>query len=196
MKIKNIFNELLTLFGERLALLPLIFVFSFVFIFERAGEVQAQETIFKQNFNIEGLQVIVGSLENVNFGSNVLPEVKTEEKIKEVSEQAKPNVISVKVESVRVPVTPTPTPTVVAVAESGDIWDQLAKCESGGNWSINTGNGYYGGLQFSQGAWNSVGGAGLPSDASRDEQIEKGKALQAKRGWGAWGLCAKKLNLN
>lgn len=76
------------------------------------------------------------------------------------------------------------------------IWDTLAKCESGGNWSINTGNDYYGGLQFNQSAWNGVGGAGFAHEASREEQIERGKILQVNRGWGVWGLCAKKLGLN
>ncbi|MDO8269452.1 MAG: transglycosylase family protein [Candidatus Levybacteria bacterium] len=90
----------------------------------------------------------------------------------------------------------TPTPTPVIAPESDDIWIRLAQCESKQNWSIDTGNGYYGGLQFSLGAWASVGGLGKPSDASKDEQIAKGKLLQQRRGWGAWGGCAKKLGLN
>lgn len=90
----------------------------------------------------------------------------------------------------------TPTPTPVASPVNDDVWIQIAQCESKQNWSIDTGNGYYGGLQFSLGAWASVGGAGKPSEASREEQISKGKLLQAKRGWGVWGMCAKKLGLN
>lgn len=96
-------------------------------------------------------------------------------------------------------VTPTPSPTPAPVTQAAnsdtDIWEKLAQCESKGNWSINTGNGYYGGLQFSEGAWNSVGGTGLPSNAGRDEQIMRGKMLQEKRGWGPWGGCSKKLGL-
>lgn len=80
-------------------------------------------------------------------------------------------------------------------AESGSVWDQIARCESGGNWAINTGNGYYGGLQFSLGSWRGVGGAGLPNQASREEQIARGKMLQARQGWGAWPACARKLGL-
>lgn len=93
--------------------------------------------------------------------------------------------------------TPTPLPTEIPTPTpiGEDIWDKLAACESGGNWAIDTGNGYFGGLQFSQGAWESVGGSGSPASATREEQIEKGKKLQAIRGWGAWGACAKKLNL-
>ncbi len=93
--------------------------------------------------------------------------------------------------------TPTPTPTPVPVDASDDsIWVKVAECESHQNWADDTGNGYYGGLQFSQGAWNSVGGSGTPNTASRDEQITRGKMLQQVRGWGAWGACARKLGLN
>lgn len=95
--------------------------------------------------------------------------------------------------------TPTPTPPPVGGPvdpASDDIWNKIADCETHQNWGANTGNGYFGGLQFNQGAWNSVGGNGLPSDASRDEQISRGKMLQANRGWGAWGACARHLGLN
>ncbi len=87
-------------------------------------------------------------------------------------------------------------PEIVPADSEGDaIWDELADCESGGNWSINTGNGYYGGLQFSQGSWNAVGGSGLPSSVPREEQILRGKLLQARGGWGNWPACARSLGL-
>ncbi len=92
---------------------------------------------------------------------------------------------------------PTVTPIQQAIGGVGeDIWDKIALCESNGNWNINTGNGYFGGLQFSQGAWDSTGGVGIPSEASREEQITRGKILQEKRGWGVWGDCARRLGLN
>jgi len=75
-------------------------------------------------------------------------------------------------------------------APSGGVWAAIAQCESGGNWSINTGNGYYGGLQFSLSSWRAVGGSGLPSDASASEQISRAQALQAREGWGAWPVCS------
>ena len=78
---------------------------------------------------------------------------------------------------------------------SGSVWDKLAKCESGGNWSINTGNGYYGGLQFSLSTWRAYGGSGLPSNASREQQIAIAKKLQADAGWGAWPACSAKVGL-
>lgn len=78
----------------------------------------------------------------------------------------------------------------------GGVWDRLAGCESGGNWSINTGNGFYGGLQFTISSWQGVGGSGLPSDASREEQIMRGQMLQSRQGWGAWPACSAKLGLS
>jgi hypothetical protein len=79
---------------------------------------------------------------------------------------------------------------------AGDsVWDRLAECESGGNWSINTGNGYYGGLQFSESSWHAVGGAGLPHQHSREEQIKRGKILQQQAGWGSWPACSAELGL-
>jgi hypothetical protein len=77
----------------------------------------------------------------------------------------------------------------------GSVWDRLAQCESGGNWSINTGNGYYGGLQFTLSTWRSVGGSGYPHQASREEQIARAEILQARSGWGQWPACTAKLGL-
>lgn len=88
----------------------------------------------------------------------------------------------------------TPTPTIDPTADV--TWDELAACESNGHWNDDTGNGYYGGLQFSQSAWNSVGGTGNPAQASQTEQIARGKMLEAQRGWEPWGACAKKLGLD
>ena len=84
-----------------------------------------------------------------------------------------------------------------AAAVSGDdaaIWAAIAQCESGGNPSINTGNGYYGMYQFSLPTWRSVGGSGLPSDASVEEQTMRARMLQQRSGWGQWG-CAYRLGL-
>jgi uncharacterized protein YabE (DUF348 family) len=78
------------------------------------------------------------------------------------------------------------------------VWDRLAQCESGGNWSINTGNGYYGGLQFSLGTWLAYGGgayAHLPSDASREQQIAVAERLRAVSGYHPWPACARRLGL-
>jgi uncharacterized protein YabE (DUF348 family) len=84
-------------------------------------------------------------------------------------------------------------------AGGNSVWDALAECESGGNWAINTGNGYYGGLQFAQSTWLSYGGgayAQLPSDASREEQIAIAiKVRDASGGYSPWPACAASLGL-
>ena len=78
----------------------------------------------------------------------------------------------------------------------GGVWDSLAKCESGGNWSINTGNGYYGGLQFSLGTWRAFGGSGYPHQTSKAEQIRIATKVRDNRGgYGDWPACARKLGL-
>lgn len=87
---------------------------------------------------------------------------------------------------------PAPAPDM---ASGNTVWDRLAQCESGGNWATNTGNGYYGGLQFSPTTWASVGGSGLPHQHSREEQIKRGKILQARAGWGQWPHCSSQLGL-
>lgn len=81
---------------------------------------------------------------------------------------------------------------------SGSVWDRLAQCESGGNWSINTGNGYYGGVQFSAPTWNAMGGqkyAPTADKATREQQIEIASKLQAQSGWGQWPACSASLGL-
>ena len=95
------------------------------------------------------------------------------------------------------PATTAPAPRAAATrspdpnAES--TWDTLAKCESGGNWAADTGNGYYGGLQFSLATWRNLGGDGYPNKASKATQIAMGKKLYARSGWDAWPGCSRKL---
>lgn len=75
---------------------------------------------------------------------------------------------------------------------SGDsVWDRLAECESGGNWSINSGNGFYGGLQFDLSTWQSNGGSGYPHENSREEQIRVAKVLYSNRGASPWPHCGQ-----
>jgi len=81
-------------------------------------------------------------------------------------------------------------------AGGSSVWDSLAQCESGGNWAINTGNGYYGGLQFSLSTWQSNGGSGYPHQNSREEQIRVATRLRdASGGYGAWPHCSASLGL-
>ena len=79
-----------------------------------------------------------------------------------------------------------------ATAAPSSAWDALAQCESGGNWAINTGNGYYGGLQFNARTWSAFGGSGMPHQASKGEQIAVAERVLAKQGWNAWPSCSRK----
>jgi resuscitation-promoting factor RpfA len=83
----------------------------------------------------------------------------------------------------------------VASADTGTAWDKLAQCESTGNWSINTGNCFSGGLQFTPSTWRAFGGEGVAHHASREEQIVVAERVLAKQGWGAWPACSRKLGL-
>ncbi|YAL82855.1 transglycosylase family protein [Dermacoccaceae bacterium W4C1] len=81
---------------------------------------------------------------------------------------------------------------------ASNVWDRLAQCESGGNWSINTGNGYYGGLQFSASTWRAYGGgkyAAYAHQASRAQQIAIAQKTLAGQGPGAWPVCSVRAGL-
>jgi hypothetical protein len=86
-----------------------------------------------------------------------------------------------------------------ADAATTSTWDRLASCESGGNWGINTGNGYYGGVQFDVGTWRSNGGgafASRPDLAGKSEQITVAERVLDARGWGPWPACSRRLGLS
>jgi resuscitation-promoting factor RpfA len=88
------------------------------------------------------------------------------------------------------------TPLVLAGtanAAPDDVWDQIAKCESGGRWNTSTGNGYSGGLQFSPSTWRAYGGSGSASGASRAQQIAVAERVLSAQGWGAWPSCSRKV---
>ena len=88
------------------------------------------------------------------------------------------------------PVAPAAPSTPAAAVGGGSVWDAIAACESGGNWAANTGNGYYGGLQFSLGTWQAYGGSGMPHQNSREQQIAIAERVAAAEGgYGAWPQC-------
>jgi uncharacterized protein YabE (DUF348 family) len=112
-------------------------------------------------------------------------EVGREQISEKVITEAKPKIIKVG----------TKQPPQPAVSD-GDAWDRIAACEAGGNWAINSGNGYYGGLQFDAGTWKAYGGtqyAPLPNQASREQQIDIAtKVRDSRGGYSAWPVCGKK----
>lgn len=86
--------------------------------------------------------------------------------------------------------------TEVPEVSNGGTWDALARCEAGGNWSINTGNGYFGGVQFDQNTWERNGGlryAQRADLATREEQIAIAEVTRARQGWGAWPTCSGRI---
>ena len=83
--------------------------------------------------------------------------------------------------------------TEVPPVSNGSVWDAIAGCEAGGNWAINSGNGYYGGVQFDQGTWERNGGlrfAPRADLATREEQIAVAEVTRQRQGWGAWPVCS------
>ena len=93
---------------------------------------------------------------------------------------------------------PGNTGAAAPAVAGGSVWDSIAQCESGGNWAINTGNGYYGGLQFAASTWSAYGGgqyAPTANLATREQQIAIAQKVQAAQGWGAWPACTARLGL-
>jgi uncharacterized protein YabE (DUF348 family) len=90
----------------------------------------------------------------------------------------------------------SPVPAIFRVGTKsvpdGSVWDRIAQCESGGNWAANTGNGYYGGLQFNLGTWQANGGSGRPDQNTREQQIAVAERVRdASGGYGAWPVCGR-----
>jgi len=82
---------------------------------------------------------------------------------------------------------------ITSAHASSHNWDKVAECESGGNWAINTGNGYRGGLQFSDSTWHAYGGTGSANNASKSQQIAVAERVLAGQGRGAWPVCGQYL---
>ncbi|MCL5948588.1 MAG: transglycosylase family protein [Actinobacteria bacterium] len=93
------------------------------------------------------------------------------------------------------PRTSQPPPATEPAPPAGGAWAALRQCESGGNYSADTGNGYYGAYQFTLSTWYSLGETGLPSQAPPAVQDAAAKALQSRAGWGQWPVCSQQLGL-
>ena len=85
----------------------------------------------------------------------------------------------------------TPLALAAGTASATD-WDAIAQCESSGNWNTNTGNGFGGGLQFTDSTWHAFGGTGQPENASREQQIQVAEKVKSSQGMGAWPVCSAK----
>jgi uncharacterized protein YabE (DUF348 family) len=107
------------------------------------------------------------------------------------------NVVIVPARNGKIRVGAKPGTEVPEVSQS-ETWDALSRCEAGGNWAINTGNGFYGGVQFDQNTWERNGGlryAQRADLASREEQIAIAEVTRARQGWGAWPVCSGRLGV-
>jgi len=91
------------------------------------------------------------------------------------------------------PLVARPVPTLIPVTDP--VWAKLRRCESGGRYDINTGNGFYGAYQFVPSTWRGLGYAGMPHQAPPSVQDEAAQKLQARSGWGQWPACTRKLGL-
>lgn len=85
----------------------------------------------------------------------------------------------------------TPLAFTTGLASADTNWDELAQCESSGDWNTNTGNGFGGGLQFTDSTWRAFGGSGQPENASREEQIQVAERVKAEQGMTAWPSCSR-----
>ncbi len=176
---KHIFRKFVFLTGVRITIAIFIVIIITVVITRTALKAYSESET--KSYRQESIFNDVGSSKNNQHLADINPSPEPE----------KAPVIAMSFEVDKI----TPTPTPVFDPKEDAVWLLVADCESHQNWKDDTGNGYYGGLQFSLGAWASVGGSGKPSEASASEQIMRGKLLQQIRGWAAWGGCSKKLGL-
>jgi hypothetical protein len=152
-----------------------------------AGESLADVAALHGIDGVDGWRLLYDA--NPDIADPDLVEVGTEVRIPDPDEE---------LERRELPAPPRPEPRAARGGGGGagaGVWDRLAACESNGNWAANTGNGYYGGLQFSARSWAAVGGTGLPHQHSRATQIAMGERLRGIQGWGAWPACSRKLGL-
>lgn len=122
-----------------------------------------------------------------DFDREVLTPLRAAQAAKAVADAAKEKAAALAKRTTRVV-----RPIVIA---SGDVWSQLRNCEAGGDYTRNSGNGYYGAYQFDIGTWGNYGGFARPDLAPASVQDAKAQATQAARGWSPWPACSRKLGL-
>lgn len=174
---------------------------SVVFAIRGYQEAQAQQEINKrlEATNASSQSAIKGHLQALQDVEKQKTDIESSLKVKEQESAEKQQRIETlesqlqakaKASLAKAPVSPP-----VTTYTSGTVWDRLAQCESGGNWAINTGNGFYGGLQFDIGTWGGYKGYANASLAPASVQIEKAMEVHARRGFSPWPACKMKLGL-
>ncbi|GAA4373845.1 resuscitation-promoting factor [Paeniglutamicibacter cryotolerans] len=170
-------------------------------------KVTETEVIAKGEDKVKDKALLIGStkvLEPGQDGERTLTYAVITHDGKQVSKKLTDTKVTTKAEDRTVAVgtkakpTPAKSKRVSTPGSVSGAWAGLAKCESGGNWAANTGNGYYGGLQFSASSWRGAGGtkyAALPHLATPAQQIATAEKLRSNGGWGHWPHCSSKLGL-
>lgn len=151
------------------------------------------ESKYQVIFNTKGQSPLQTKATIGTFDSDVLVPLREKQAIKAAKDA---EIEKARVEAVRQAQiaeqakTPAEAVKPVLLPSDGSVWDRLAQCESGGRWNANTGNGYYGGLQFDIGTFG-----GRADLATREQQIVKAEQVRARRGFAPWPACARKLGL-
>ncbi|HAT6481997.1 TPA: DUF348 domain-containing protein [Corynebacterium striatum] len=165
--------------------------------YDATEEFEAEPTFVDDPELEEGNEEV--RVEAVKGQRNVTRKLVMKDGAKESDEIVKEKVINEPVAATIARGTKKPAAGAAApAAADGSVWDSLAQCESTGNWAINTGNGFSGGLQFTPSTWAGFGGTAYAPEAwqaTREQQIAVAEKVQAAQGWGAWPACTSKLGL-
>jgi len=157
----------------------------------------AQQDAVKANLKAQDLQK---QLEGANtlIEQQKAQDAANKQQIQDLNGKLQAKLDAQAAQSKRIAVANTPQPSAGVFSSGSTVWDKLAQCEATGNWAINTGNGFYGGLQFTTSTWLGFGGGAYAPNAhlaTREQQIEIAIKTQAVQGWGAWPACTAKLGL-
>ncbi len=157
--------------------------------------VSTPQTTYNLQLNVASTKAVVVVAEQPDFDQEVLAPLQAAQAAKA---KAEAEVAAQKAAQARVYLASAPVDSVsnthIGVA-SGDVWEQLRICEAGGDYTRNSGNGYYGAYQYNLGTWANYGGYASPHLAPPAVQDAKARETQAARGWSPWPACARKLGL-
>ncbi|GAB3132605.1 resuscitation-promoting factor [Tsukamurella serpentis] len=166
---------------------------------DRVSDVTVTEPYTAPPKKIDDPKLTNGKTQVVNPGKPGTQEVQYRERVVDGKVVSRDKITSKVTDPGVAGVTATGTAPGAPFVAPGSVWDRLVQCEATGNWSINTGNSFYGGLQFTHSTWLAFGGgkyAPRADLASREEQIDIARKTLAEQGWGAWPTCSSKLGLS
>lgn len=165
---------------------------------DRVSDVTVTEKYVAPPKKVDDPKLTNGKTQVVNPGKPGTQEVQYREHVVDGKVVSREKITSKVLDAGVAGVTAVGTAPGAPYVAPGSVWDRLVQCESTGNWAINTGNGFYGGVQFTQQTWMAFGGgkyAPRADLATREEQIDIARKTLAQQGWGAWPACSAKLGL-